>query len=369
MIEPVRGHSASRLRTSSIASKNSLPSPGRCSSNQTAAKSSSSSASAENSTGNVTERAWNGFAHEPRATVVPGPHRTMHAVHAARAPPPTPHGRRRGRRARHDRDWPGGLQRTRRGDRREGSAHHAGASPDRSPSPRRVPPPERDRRSACVRRHHIYTRRNWPQSGSVGHALTAMVTPAQLRGSGPHSPGRPLGNGTASAPDNRRAGGAVAGDGLVRLDRPLPSGVGAQGPGLAPTQRALRSRALYRATRGSGRGRPYQRWRCERPGGAPCAFISPLGASAPEQVADSVGRASGMGYHPPQWGGLRFPGAVPSPSQPVCVARRRPAEAGPHRRSPGRRRGRCRSSDERVGPASRRPRAKRCGVRWRGSRR
>ncbi len=209
MIEPVRGHSASRLRTSSIASKNSLPSPGRCSSNQTAAKSSSSSASAENSTGNVTERAWNGFAHEPRATVVPGPHRTMHAVHAARAPPPTPHGRRRGRRARHDRDWPGGLQRTRRGDRREGSAHHAGASPDRSPSPRRVPPPERDRRSACVRRHHIYTRRNWPQSGSVGHALTAMVTPAQLRGPGPHSPGRPLGNGTTAARGNARAGGTA----------------------------------------------------------------------------------------------------------------------------------------------------------------
>jgi hypothetical protein len=196
MIEPVRGHTVRRLRISSIASKNSLPSPGRCSSNQTAATSSSSSASAENSTRNVTERAWNGFAHEPRATVVPGPHRTMHAVHAARAPPPTPHGRRRGRRARHDRDWPGGLQRTRRGDRREGSAHHVGASPDRSPSPRRVSLPERDRRSACVRRHPSRRAGTGPKAGSVGRALPGMVTPAHLGDRASGVPGRPPGSGT-----------------------------------------------------------------------------------------------------------------------------------------------------------------------------
>ena len=45
--------------------------------------SSSSSASAENSMGSVTERAWNGLAHAPRATVGPDPRRTTPAARVA----------------------------------------------------------------------------------------------------------------------------------------------------------------------------------------------------------------------------------------------------------------------------------------------
>ena len=101
--EPVPGHSAIRPTTSSVASRNSLPSPGRCSSNQRAATCNSSSASADNSTGSVTERAWRGLAHVRRATVVPDPRRTKHVVRVARVPSPTQPGQRRGRRARPDR--------------------------------------------------------------------------------------------------------------------------------------------------------------------------------------------------------------------------------------------------------------------------
>ena len=134
-IEPVPGHSAIRPTTSSVASRNSLPSPDRCSSNQTAATCSSSSASAENSMGSVTERAWRGLAHVPRATVVPDPRRTMHVVRVARVPSPTQHGQRRGRRARPDRGSQGGQRRTRRGDPLEGPAHHAGVCRDRRSRP------------------------------------------------------------------------------------------------------------------------------------------------------------------------------------------------------------------------------------------
>ncbi len=134
-IEPVPGHSAIRPTTSSVASRNSLPSPDRCSSNQTAATCSSSSASAENSMGSVTERAWRGLAHVPRATVVPDPRRTMHVVRVARVPSPTQHGQRRGRRARPDRGSRGGQRRTRRGDPLEGPAHHAGVCRDRRSRP------------------------------------------------------------------------------------------------------------------------------------------------------------------------------------------------------------------------------------------
>lgn len=134
-IEPVPGHSAIRTTTSSVASRNSLPSPGRCSSNQTAATCSSSSASAENSIGSVTERAWRGLAHVPRATVVPDPRRTVHVVRVARVPSPTQHVQRRGRRARPDRGSRGGRRRTRRGDPLEGSARHAGVCRDRRSRP------------------------------------------------------------------------------------------------------------------------------------------------------------------------------------------------------------------------------------------
>ncbi len=136
--EPLPGHSAIRSSASPIASKNSAPRRGRCSSNQTAAASTSSSASTENSIGRVTERALSEPAHGPRATGGPDPLPTPHVGPAVRARPPTPLGPRPGHRAHPDPGWPGDQRRTQRGDRPEASTHRVGESPGRSPSRTRV---------------------------------------------------------------------------------------------------------------------------------------------------------------------------------------------------------------------------------------
>lgn len=137
-IGPFRGQSAIRSSAASIASRNSAPRRGRCSSNQTAAAASSSSASAENSIGNVTERGWNGSAHGPQATGGPDPLLTPHVERAVRVRPPRPLEPRPDHRAHHGRDWPGDRRRTPRGDWPEGSARRAAEHPGRSSSPPRI---------------------------------------------------------------------------------------------------------------------------------------------------------------------------------------------------------------------------------------
>lgn len=127
----------------------------------------SSAASAENSIGDVSERALSESARGPRATAGPNPHLTPHVGRVVRVPSPTPLGPRRDHRARHDRDWPGGRRQAQHGDLLGEPTRLAGESPGRSPSPPRVPLTP------------MTSRRNLHQSSSMSRPPTCPPTPAR----------------------------------------------------------------------------------------------------------------------------------------------------------------------------------------------